>query len=71
MDFTSFHKAVEKALNRPIWTREFNDRGKLLAELLGENNSPTMEEIIDRIPEAKLIITEIPHPAYRRKDEQE
>lgn len=45
-DFSSFHEAVEKSLNRPVFTHEFVNKDSLLQELLGEKNSPTQTEII-------------------------
>lgn len=57
MPFTVFHRAVEKALGRPVWTHEFGlNREGLRQELLGAGEAPTMQEIIDLIPEQKRII---------------
>jgi len=60
MDFGDFHKALEEALGRPVWTHELalNFDG-IAMELLGEKDSPTMEEIIDLIPEEKRILIAI------------
>jgi len=60
MPFEVFHKSVEKALDRPVWTHEFglNHEG-LKKELLGDAPAPTMQEILDLIPEDKRIILEI------------
>jgi hypothetical protein len=57
MPFDVFHEAMERTLNRPIWTHEFglNYEG-LKKELLGESLPPTLEEIINLIPEEKRII---------------
>lgn len=57
MPFDVFCEAMEKTLNRPIWTHEFglNYEG-LKKELLGEMAPPTMEDIINMIPEDKRVI---------------
>lgn len=57
MPFDLFHKAVEEALGRPVWTHEFGlNWDGLIKELNGESPSPTFEEIIDMIPEEKRIL---------------
>ena len=57
MPFSVFHKALEEALQRPVWTHEMglNWEG-LKEELLGKRQKPTMEEIINLIPKDKRII---------------
>lgn len=57
MPFDVFHKAVEETLNRPVYTHEFglNIKG-LKKELAGEQKTPSMQEIIEMIPEDKRII---------------
>lgn len=56
MPFGIFHEAIEKTLNRPIFTHEFGlNRDGLKKELLGESPPPTFEEIINLIPENKRI----------------
>jgi hypothetical protein len=58
MPFDVFHKAVEDALGRPVWTHEFGSAGivGLQKELLGQRAAPTFEEICELIPEAKRIV---------------
>lgn len=57
MPFDVFHKAIEKALGRPVWTHEMGLNWKgLMKELLGEKPTPTMEEIINLIPKEKRMI---------------
>mgnify|MGYP001602609501 CR=1 FL=1 len=57
MPFEVFHKSVEEALNRPVWTYEFGlDREGLIEELFGAKPRPIMEDIINLIPEEKRII---------------
>ena len=55
--FDVFHEAITKALGRPVYTHEFglNWEG-LMAELLGTKEAPTLEEIIEMIPEEKRFI---------------
>lgn len=56
MPFGDFHKAVEEALGRPVWTHEFAFVDTLKAEFLGDRPVPTMQEILDLIPADKRII---------------
>ncbi|MFA5151280.1 MAG: hypothetical protein WC554_01845 [Clostridia bacterium] len=57
MDFGRFHEAMEKVLNRPIFTHEFGlNADGLVEEYLGTKPAPTLEEIINLIPEEKRII---------------
>ncbi len=56
MPFDVFHKAIEEVLGRPVWTHEFANRENIVNEYLGEREAPTMEEIINLIPEDKRII---------------
>ena len=55
--FDVFHEAVEKSLNRPVFTHEFalNYDG-ICKEFLGEKEPPTMNEILSLIPQEKLIV---------------
>jgi len=57
MPFDIFHEAVEKVLKRPVYTHEFgfNVEG-LKKEIMGAKPAPTLEEIIELIPESKRII---------------
>lgn len=58
--FSVFHEALEKALGRPVWTHELalNHDG-LKRELMGEEDAPTMEDIINLIPEEKRIVVDL------------
>jgi len=58
MPFNVFHEAVEKTLGRPVFTHEFGSRGSkgIWDELMGYKEAPTMDEIINMIPEEKRII---------------
>ncbi len=57
MPFGIFHEAIEKTLGRPVYTHEFglNVEG-LKKELLGESEAPSLEAIINLIPEDKQVI---------------
>lgn len=60
MPFDVFHKAITEALGRPVYTHEFAlNREGLLKELRGEKEPPTLEEIINLIPEDKRILIQI------------
>lgn len=55
--FDIFHEAIEKTLGRPVFTHEFGlNREGLKKELFGEKESPTLEDVINLIPEEKLIL---------------
>jgi hypothetical protein len=60
MPFDLFHKAIEKALGRPVYTHEFGlNRDNLILELIGEKDAPTLQEILNLIPEEKRIVIEL------------
>ena len=54
--FDKFHEAIEKVLDRPVWTHEFADQNRMIEEYLGIRSKPTFEEILNLIPEDKLIL---------------
>lgn len=57
--FDVFHESLEKALGRPVFTHELclgEGCVGLLKELRGEKKSPTLEEVINLIPEDKRVI---------------
>lgn len=56
MPFPVFHRAIEHALGRSVWTHEFADRDSLMRELCGDREPPTMEEILEMIPADKLVV---------------
>ena len=57
MDFSRFHEAMEAVLGRPIYTHEFGlNYDGLVEEYLGVKKAPTMDEIINLIPEEKRLI---------------
>lgn len=57
VDFSRFHEAIEKVLERPVFTHEFglNYEG-IVKEYLGAKKPPTFNEIVNMIPEEKRII---------------
>jgi len=57
MPFGEFHKAVEEALGRPVWTHEFGlNRDGLRDELAGKVGAPSFAEIISMLPAEKTTI---------------
>lgn len=47
MNFGDFQEAVEKTLDRPVWTHEFGlNVDGLWAELFGDRPTPTREDIL-------------------------
>ena len=56
IDFALYHKAVESALERPVWTHEFIDRKGLLAELEGKIPKATFDDVFNKIPKGKPTI---------------
>ena len=60
MPFSVFHEALEKTLGRPVYTHEMGlNWDGLCKELNGEVPMPTLEEIINLIPEDKRVVIEI------------
>jgi hypothetical protein len=58
--FEVFHEAITKALGRPVFTHEFGlNREGLIKELFHGDPAPTMEEIINLIPEDKRMIISV------------
>jgi hypothetical protein len=57
MPFSVFHEAIEKALDRPVFTHEFGlNRDGLKKELMGKSPAPTLEEIMNLIPAEKRMV---------------
>jgi len=57
VDFSRFHGAIEKVLDRPVYTHEFGlNRKGIVDEYLGKREKPTLEEIMNLIPKEKRII---------------
>lgn len=60
MDFGYFHECVEKALGRSVWTHEFVHPEHLIMELAKLRVAPTLEEIMEQIPQEKRIVVVAP-----------
>jgi hypothetical protein len=56
MPFPVFHEALEKVLKRPVFTHEFAFADELRKEYRGDKPAPTLDEIINLIPEEKRVI---------------
>lgn len=70
MPFPEFHKALEESLGRPVFTHELAlNFDRIALEFLGEADAPTMQEIIDLIPEQKRIAIITP-PEENREGEE-
>lgn len=54
-----YQKALEEALERPVWTHELVDPGRLIDELLGRKPVATFREIMSMIPNKKIIPIDI------------
>jgi hypothetical protein len=60
MPFEVFHEAITKALGRSVYTHEFGlNRDGLIRELSHGAPAPTLEEVINLIPEEKRIILSV------------
>lgn len=60
MPFDVFHEAMEKALERPVFTHEFGlDWKGLKDELFGKREKPSLDEILNLIPEEKRILIRV------------
>lgn len=69
MPFTTFHEAMEKALGRPVFIHEFGLSYKaLMSELLGKAPAPSLEQIIDMIPESKRVAVVLDEDEKRQQD---
>lgn len=57
MPFEVFHEAIEKALERPVWTHELAlNREGLKRELMGDAPAPTFAQIVALIPPDKRMV---------------
>jgi hypothetical protein len=58
--FDVFHEAVEKSLDRPVFTHEFGlNYDGICSEFLGGKEAPTFEDIMNLIPEEKRIVVSV------------
>tara|TARA_R110000772_G_scaffold239236_1_gene351276 strand:- start:673 stop:975 length:303 start_codon:yes stop_codon:yes gene_type:complete len=53
MPFSIYHEAIGKVLKRPVFTHEFVEADSLKKEFLGEKPAPSLESILELIPEEK------------------
>jgi hypothetical protein len=58
MPFRIFHEAVEKVLNRPVFTHEFGSLGidGIRAEIMQGAKPPSFEDIIKLLPKEKTLV---------------
>ena len=57
MPFSEFHEALEKTLGRPVFTHELGmNYDEIAKELLGHTKAPTLQEVLDLIPEHKQLV---------------
>ncbi len=56
MPFDTFHKSVEKTLDRPVFTHEFAFPDHLKQEFEGKCGKPSFENIIDLLPKDKEVV---------------
>lgn len=68
MPFDQFHKAVEEAMGRPVWTHEFAYCADLIAELEGEKPAPSMQDILDLIPADKRVVVSVGSVKLAKRD---
>ena len=57
LPFSELHRALESALGIPVWTHELGlSFDSICQELLGEKDPPTIEDIMNLIPEDKRVL---------------
>lgn len=57
MPFGVFHEAIEKTLERPVFTHEFAmNKDGIMKELMGDAPQPSFEEILNLIPADKRTV---------------
>ncbi len=54
--FGVFHKALEAALGRSVWTHELALSNGIMGELFDGNEAPSFGDILALIPAEKLIV---------------
>ena len=61
MPFSVFHEAIEDALDRPVQTLEIGmNLGRLRKELAGDTPPPSLDDILNLVPEGKPVILVAP-----------
>ena len=57
MPFDVFRHSLEEALGRPVWIHELvMDYDGIVQELFGERDAPTLEDILNLIPEDRRCV---------------
>ena len=57
MDFNIFFEAIGKVLGRAVFSHELGiNKEEIILEYLGEKEAPTLDEILELIPEDKRIV---------------
>lgn len=62
-DFGKVHQRIEELVGRPVWTHEMGLNWEGLIDEAASRQHPTMEEIIEQIPEEKRIVVVLDGPA--------
>ena len=57
--FSELHRCSEEALGRPVFTHEFATPDNLREELVGVKQAPSFDEILNLIPEEKLLVVRV------------
>ena len=67
--FDEFQMSLERALGRPVWTHELGlNRDGLRAELNGQTEPPSFEDIVNLIPEEKRVVIVARDPIPSEKE---
>lgn len=56
LSFNRFHGALTTVLGRPVYTHEMAEPENLIKEYLGVKPPPTLQDIINMIPEDKRLV---------------
>ena len=56
IDFPILHEKIEKVLGRPVFTHEFANYDNLISELMGDKAPPSLDDIMNLIPEDKRLV---------------
>ena len=65
VDFGRFHAAIEKVLDRPVWTHEFAFPQALREEYEQKKPAPTFKEIFGLLPPEKTILVIAPYESSK------
>lgn len=58
VEWSRFHEAVGKVLDRPVFTHEFasSNRNNIVEEYLGVREAPSLEDVMNLIPKEKRLV---------------